>query len=244
MGGILVSEQAIPFKVEMYELVQTLTTQAQNAGVEIRLNTPVTPEYAEAEKPDALIIAIGSEPLLPPIDGINRENVILVNDYYREKERVCENVVVLGGGLAGSEIAIHLANEGKTVHLVEMREEVAPDANVRQRPILLKKLSESVTVHTGCRAQQITSEGVLCIKTTESSSIEATTANSKTTAPIVKKHLIPGRTVICAAGQRSCSAAADRLRDCAPYTIQIGDCVKPSTITTAIYQGYHAALDI
>ncbi|HBA68627.1 MAG TPA: hypothetical protein DCZ40_04630, partial [Lachnospiraceae bacterium] len=39
-------------------------------GVEIRLNTGVTPEYAEKEEPDALIIAVGSRPLVPPIKGL------------------------------------------------------------------------------------------------------------------------------------------------------------------------------
>lgn len=36
--------------------------------------------------------------------------------------------MVLGGGLAGCETAIHLGQEGKKVHLVEMRNELAPDA--------------------------------------------------------------------------------------------------------------------
>ena len=46
----------------------------------------------------------------------------------------------MGGGLAGCECAIHLGMEGKEVHLIEMRDELAVDANVRHRPLLLKKL--------------------------------------------------------------------------------------------------------
>ena len=45
IGGILKSEQAIPFKHEMYELANTYKKLAQNAGVEIRTNVEVTPEY-------------------------------------------------------------------------------------------------------------------------------------------------------------------------------------------------------
>ena len=103
VGGILKSEQAIPFKREMYELGLTLERQAIEEGVEIRTGTMVTPEYVAKEKPDALILAVGSNPLVPPIPGIDSDNVVIVNNYYLEKEKVGDTVVVLGGGLAGCE---------------------------------------------------------------------------------------------------------------------------------------------
>lgn len=115
-----------------------------------------------AEKPDAVIIAAGSEPLIPPIEGLRGDNVVVVNNYYLEKDKVGDEVVVLGGGLAGCEAAIHLAQEGKSVSLVEMRDELAPDANVRHRPLLLKEIDKNVKVHTGLRGLKVTSEGVLC----------------------------------------------------------------------------------
>ena len=162
LGGILKSEQALPFKREMYELSNTYALFAQNAGVEIRTSVEVTPEYVEKEAPDALIIAAGSQPLVPPIKGLDGDNVIIVNNYYLEKEKVTDQVVVFGGGLAGCECAIHLGQEGKQVHLVEMRTELAPDANVRHRPLLLKEIEKYVTVHTGCRGLEVRPDGVLC----------------------------------------------------------------------------------
>lgn len=51
----------------MYQLAHTYELFAKKSGVEIRTNTEVTPEYVNTEAPDALIIAIGSEPFLPPI---------------------------------------------------------------------------------------------------------------------------------------------------------------------------------
>ena len=59
-----------------------------------------------------------------------------------------------------------------------------------------------------------------------------------------EEHLVPGDTVICAIGQRSRSDAADALRDAAPFVRVVGDAVRPSNITTAVYEAYHAALDI
>lgn len=226
LGGILKSEQALPFKHEMYELTGTYEKFARNAGVEIHLNTEVTPELAEKENADALIVAVGSTPLVPPIPGLDGENVVIVNDYYKQKEKVTDKVVVFGGGLAGCECAIHLGMEGKEVHLVEMRNELAPDANVRHRPLLLKEIDKYVTVHTGCRGMEVTKEGIIC-ETEEKEQI-----------------LVPGTSVICALGQHSRTDIVDTLRDCAPYVAVIGDAGKVSTITNAVYEGYHAALDI
>ena len=226
LGGILKSEQALPFKMEMYQLAGTYARFAEKAGVKIVTSTEVTKKLIEKESPDALIVAVGSEPLLPPIKGLNGENVTIVNNYYLEKENITGNVIVLGGGLAGCECAIHLGMEGKEVHLVEMRNELAPDANVRQRPLLLKEVNKYAQIHTGYRGLEVTKDGVLC-ETKDGEQV-----------------LIPGTSVICALGQRSRSKVADELRDGAPYVRIIGDAHRVSTITNAVYEGYHAALDI
>ena len=226
VGGILKSEQALPFKHEMYELSGTYLRLAQKAGVEIRLNTEVTPEYVEKEAPYALIIAVGSRPLIPPIPGLDGDNVVVVNNYYREKEKVSDEVVVFGGGLAGCECAIHLGMEGKKVRLVEMRDQLAPDANVRHRPLLLAEINKYAEVHTGYKGLEVTKEGILCED------------------PSGNKVTIPGSTVICALGQRSCTDTVEKLMDTAPYVRVIGDASRVSTITNAVYWGYHAALDI
>lgn len=226
LGGILKSEQALPFKREMYELAGTYANMAEQAGVEIRLNTEVTKEYAQKEQADALIIAVGSSPFVPSIPGLDRDNVVIVNNYYLEKEKIADDVVVFGGGLAGCECAIHLGMEGKNVHLVEMRDALAPDANVRHRPLLLKEIEKYVTVHTGYKGLEVTADGILC----EDKHGE--------------KQLVSGSSVICALGQRSRTGYVEELRDAAPYTAVIGDAAKVSTITNAVYRGYYAALDI
>lgn len=225
-GGILKSEQALPFKYEMYQLAGTYEKMAIEAGVEIHYNTEVTPEYVDHEQPDAVIIAAGSRPLVPPIKGLDGDNVVIVNRYYLEKDKVGDDVVVFGGGLAGCECAIHLGMEGKRVHLVEMRDELAPDANVRHRPLLLKEIDKYVTVHTGYKGIEVCKGGILCQDASG------------------KEHLVPGTTIICALGQRSATDVVESLRDSAPYVAVIGDAAKVSTITNAVYQGYHAALDI
>ena len=226
LGGILRSEQALPFKYEMYQLAGTYAKFCRDWGVDIRLNTPVDRAFVDAFAPDALIIAAGSAPLLPPIPGLDGDNVVVVNNYYREAGKVGSEVVVLGGGLAGCECAIHLGQQGKTVHLVEMRGELAPDANVRHRPLLLQEVEKYVTVHTGCRALRVTETGVVCA------------------GPDGQELTIPGRSVICALGQRSRTEVVEALQGAAPFVRVIGDAARVSNITNAVYWGYHAALDI
>ena len=49
---------------------------------------------------------------------------------------------------------------------------------------------------------------------------------------------------LCALGQRGRTDVVEALRNGAPFVRVIGDARKVSTITNAVYQGYHAALDI
>lgn len=226
VGGILKSEQAISFKHEMYELSGTYALLAKRAGVHFKMNTEATKALIEKENPYAVIIATGSTPLVPPIPGLKGDNVIVVNDYYKEKDKVTDHVVVFGGGLAGCECAIHLGMEGKHVELVEMRNQLAVDANIRHRPLLLAQIDKYVKAHTGLKGLEVTSNGILC---------EDKDGNKVT---------IEGTTVICALGQRSTTKTVEELQDTAPFVRVIGDAAKVSTITNAVYWGYHAALDI
>lgn len=226
VGGILKCESAIPFKQEMYELGVTFGRLAEAAGVEIRYNTLVTPDYVEAENVDTLIMAIGSEPVLPPIPGIEGDHVITVNDYHLKQADVKGRVAVIGGGLSGCELALHLAQQGKQVQLIEMRNELAVDSNIRHRPILLAELDQAVKTHTNLTAVKIESDGVVCR--------DGQGRESK----------IMAETIMCAAGQRALKDQAALFNDAALTVKHIGDCVRPANITTAVYQGYHAALDI
>ena len=226
VGGILKSEQVLPFKQEMYLLGESYRLLAEKAGARIVTGQAVTREFAEAYRPDALIIAVGSSPIRPPFPGLDGENVILVNDQYKHEKPVADTVVVFGGGNSGAECAIHLGMEGKTVHLVEMRDDVALDAVIRQRPLLLEQLRKYCTVHTGYRGLEVTKDGIWC-QTKQGERV-----------------LVPGETVICALGQRSNTKTVEALYACAPFVRVIGDANAVGTITKATYQGHHAALDI
>jgi pyruvate/2-oxoglutarate dehydrogenase complex dihydrolipoamide dehydrogenase (E3) component len=211
----------------MYELGQGFARIAAKKGVELQTGINVDADYVEREMPDALIIAVGSEPIIPPLPGIDSDRVVVVNDLHRAGGRIGGKVVVLGGGLSGCECALHLSHQGREVTVVEMRPELAADANIRNRPILLEELRVAkVRCLTQTRGVAVTDSGLKCLSDEDG------------------ELLVEADTVVCAVGQRSRSAVVDSLRDSAPYVRIIGDCLRPSTITNAVYQGYYAGLDI
>ena len=55
--------------------------------------------------------------MIPPIDGV--ENAVLANEVLTNKVAAKDNVVVIGGGLVGCELALHLAQNGKKVTIIE-----------------------------------------------------------------------------------------------------------------------------
>ena len=227
-GGLLIGEKAIPFKYDMYLLGETYRHLCDKQGVEVRLNTRVDRAYVEKEAPDALIVAAGSEPLIPPIPGLRESPIMFpAEDYHLRKEELGNTVIVLGGGLVGCEMAVCLARDGKNVHIVEMRSELCPDANVRYRPLLMNEMAKyKVEIHTDCKCEKVDGNTVIC-----------STPEGETVA-------IEGDNILCGLGLVPNTAVVEELRGSAPQFFSIGNCVKPDTITHTVYQGYHAALDI
>lgn len=227
LGGILRTEAALPFKREMYELGRTYARKCERMGVDIRLNTLVDADYADRMRADAVIVAVGSEPIALPIPRDDDARVLSIDDLYLDGATVGSEVVVLGGGLTGSECALNQARRGVKAHIVEMRDGLAIDANIRHRPILLAEIEDAgVDVNLNARGVRVTAKGVVVA--------DADGA----------ERLVPGDTVVCAIGQRSRTAAVDALRNAAPFVRIVGDAVRPANITAAVYEAYHAALDI
>jgi 2,4-dienoyl-CoA reductase-like NADH-dependent reductase (Old Yellow Enzyme family)/thioredoxin reductase len=226
LGGALKAVRGIPFKKDLYRFIATKTLLMKKAGIDIRMNTEVTPDLVESIKPDVLIIAVGAEPIIPPLPGIDSPKVIIANDLPDKYDTVGAKVVVLGGGLVGCETAVHLAQKGRDVTVIEMLDEVCPDANPRYRPLLLEQLEKLVTCKTETRGIRITEEGLVCSDQDGN------------------EMLFHADTIICAVGQKPLRNAVEKLRDCAPDVIEIGNCVKPGHITEAVFRGYWAGIDI
>lgn len=226
LGGNLNCEANVPFKAAFPKYVATMSRRMELAGVGVKLNTEVTPEFVRQFEPDVLIVAIGAEPLILPISGIDGENVISVTDLDTREGEIGHSVCVLGGGLSGCECGVHLAKAGHDVTIVEMRDDIAVDANPRHRPALMRELKENTTVLTGLRASTVSEKGLSC------------------TDKDGKEIFIEADTILLAAGMKARTASVDALRGTASNVQIIGDCDRPLNIRNSTFRAYHAGLDI
>jgi pyruvate/2-oxoglutarate dehydrogenase complex dihydrolipoamide dehydrogenase (E3) component/uncharacterized membrane protein YdjX (TVP38/TMEM64 family) len=107
----------------------------------------------------AIVIAAGARPLVPPIPGLEKIEV-LTSDTIWELRVLPGRLVVLGGGPIGSELAQAFARLGSKVTLVEMLPGILPREDPDASAMVLDALKhDGVEVLTGHRATEVRVEG-------------------------------------------------------------------------------------
>lgn len=226
LGGILLCESKVPFKIHLHEYIENQTRRVNEAGVNVMLNTSLSPEEAEAMNPDVIIAAIGASPVTPPIPGVDGANVINAIDAYKKAEELDGKILILGGGLVGIELGIYLKNMGKDVEIVEMASKLnCGDNSVHEMGIFVEMQRNGLVAHTGTRALEITETGVRC----EGPEGEV---------------FYPATNVIVAAGMKGRQAEAAAFSQAAPIFYQVGDCLAATNIYEANRLGFNAAMEL
>jgi pyruvate/2-oxoglutarate dehydrogenase complex dihydrolipoamide dehydrogenase (E3) component len=133
----------------------------------------------------------------------------------------------VGGGLVGTEVAIYLAGLGKSVTVVEMRDDFAVDAAEMHKIALEKELRRlNIPMKLNTRAKAVTETGLLC------------------TGPDGKDITLEADAIMIAVGRKPDTESVEALRYAAPRFLQIGDCIRPGKVLDAVHGGYYGALDI
>lgn len=227
LGGVMAHTEDIWFKYDTGRFRDYLVCQCRKAGVKIRLNTRATRAMLDDMDPDAVIVAVGGQPALPPIPGIDRVNVLNAEEVIHHPERAGQRVVIIGGGLVGCETAIVLGEQGRQVHVVEYAPYLMGTAQFSQRIHTLEFMKKAgATSQTGTKCIRVEAEGVLV---EDGDGVQT---------------LLPADTVVAAAGRRPLAELRDSFRDCAFDVINVGDCAQVDNIPHAIRSGYDAALRI
>ena len=127
LGGIFIAAAAPDFKEKDKQLIEWLKRQLDRLGVEIHLNTEIS--AANRPQTDEIIIATGAEANRIPIPGAD-EFAMDATDYLLGKQEAGDNVVIIGGGLTGCEIALDLFRKGKHPAIVEMKDDLIAVKNM------------------------------------------------------------------------------------------------------------------
>ncbi len=221
LGGVLWPAATPEFKKELRSMIFWWERQLKDLPVTLHLGTEITAGSPELDDADAVIVAVGTNPLTPPIPGLDGDNVIEVIDAHLGAE-LGHRIIVCGGGLSGADFALEMAEKGHDVTVVEVADGIASDLLMINRITLLRDLAEQgVTALTGHRVVEVDATGV------------------KVDGPDGPVH-IAADTVVSAFGVRPASALVEALtaRDNA---VAIGDCVKPAKVGDAINAGFEAA---
>lgn len=224
LGGQINLASVPPFKQELSKWVVYLSNQLNKLGVKVELNREASPEMIREERPDAVIIATGAEPIIPPVKGIENDRVVLGNDVLAGKAAVISgNLLVIGGGMIGCEVAetmLHNARGPMSVTIVEMLDKIAADVCPNnQLPLLQRLYSKGVRVLTSTKVKEITEQGVI--------------AEQKGKDEILGKF---DRIILCC-GAKAKEELRDKLKDIIPEVYVIGDSKAPRKALHAVHEG-------
>lgn len=164
LGGHFIPGSAPEFKQDRGLLRGYYSTQLTKLGVKIELKKEVTPKLVEEMKPEVVIIATGSTPIIPEVPGIEKDIVVTAIDLLLGQKKAGERVIVAGGGLVGCETAVYLAQQGKRVTIVEILDRILSGIFEANRQYLFKLLAENyVSVLTNASLGRVTDEGAIVV---------------------------------------------------------------------------------
>ena len=115
LGGVFIAAATPSFKEKDRMLIEWYRKQIAKLPIEVKFNTEVK-DLSEI-KADEIVIATGATPKKARIPGF--EKTIEACDYLLSDKKVGDNVVIIGGGLTGCEIAYELSLNGKNPVIVE-----------------------------------------------------------------------------------------------------------------------------
>jgi 2,4-dienoyl-CoA reductase-like NADH-dependent reductase (Old Yellow Enzyme family)/thioredoxin reductase len=218
LGGQLHLACKAPFKEGIDNFCRYLRHSLRKTNVKVILGKAASPEEILSQKPDAVIIATGSNSCLPPIRGIGLPFVFNVRSVYEKPSAIFgANIIIIGAGDIGCETADMLSSESKNVTIVEMCNEPLMRMKEIPRQELLSRLKEkNVSIITTCKVTAI--ENGKVIVEDESGLPKELKADS----------------VIVSVGSIPENAFYDTLKDKVKEIYSIGDAKEPGNIGAAL----------
>ena len=227
IGGVILAGGQPSFKEDDLALLEWYRTTLEELGVEIRLNTTVTADLIASFGADHVVLATGSRPRR--LDLGDDAKVIDATDALLNRDALGRQIVIVGGGLTGCELALAMREANAEVTIIEAE----PDILARNAPLcvanedMLRRLVpfRGVKVMADAKALHTTPRGLL---------IELNGHEQE----------VPADSVVTAIGylpEQDLRGAVEATG--LPFNI-VGDARKPANIMYAIWDAYEVASTI
>lgn len=221
LGGQLLMGSVTSFKKELLNLISFLKNQIKRAKVKCQLNFEVTLDFIKEKRPDVVILATGSVPVVPEIDGIDNPIVVDISEILNATSIKPKKTIVIGGGPTGCEVALHLAEAGSDVTIIEKMKKLGSNMETMTRKVMIQKLNEKgVTIFTETQVKKIISRGVYIVSNTSG-----------------EERFVEAERVTYAIGNRAYNLLYNEIRSLGIPVYKIGDCLEPRTAKSAIFEG-------
>jgi 2,4-dienoyl-CoA reductase-like NADH-dependent reductase (Old Yellow Enzyme family)/thioredoxin reductase len=220
VGGQLIVGSITTFKKELLNLIRFQKRQIERFGVKCHINHEVTADTVKTQAPDIVILATGSIPSFPPVDGIHKEIVISVDEALNSGQQKIEKAVVIGGGPTGCEIALHLSENGCQVTIVEMLPKIGAPLESITKKLLIRKLKDNnVEIRTESKLIRVEDNGVVIAGKDDT------------------QVFIEASKIVAAVGSKPDNRLYNQIKSLGYEIHQIGDCLEPRSAKAAIYEG-------
>lgn len=221
LGGQFAIAAQQPHKEAYASFIEYQQKGLAGAKVNVMLNTEVTQEMIDKDKPEALVVATGATPLVPDIPGVNCRNVVQANDVITARAQVGDRVIVVGARLLGMEVALALAEQGKKVTLTTLHllgQDGAPLERNLYRALRNGLIDHEVHIFENSPVWEIREDGIYIAFHNELVFLKADT-------------------VVLAAGAKPERRLAEELKEAGHCLFEIGDCVQPRDAMQAVREG-------
>lgn len=231
IGGMIRLSTVPDFKYEFDTLIDYYKKELADSDVDLNLGIEVTPETVKEADPDVLILAVGGEPVVPDIKGIDSNKVYKATDCLSGKIDIGtgKKIVVIGGGEVGCETALWLRRKGNDVTIVEILDELMALEEMKYHIVILVRMlaEEGLNIELGSRVASIEKDYVVVAK-----------KNNK------DKKKIPADIVVYSVGFKDLKQSLDIFNGLAKEVYIIGDAKEPHKIREAVHEGEEIACKI
>jgi len=225
LGGLLNVGAVPPHKYELPNLVRYYANQMEKLGVKVVMGKEVTPRAITRLAPEAVVVATGGIPLALPAAGEGFG--LQVSEVLGGQATVGQNVGIVGGDSVGCEVAEYLAERGRRVTVLEMRDVCCTDIRPENKRVLLESLAKlGVEIVLGAKVVAA-GEGTVTYEQEGDS-----------------KRLTGLDNVIFAMGAKPDTRLLEEARAKGLEAYAVGDCAQPGNVFAATHSAFDVAVHL